>query len=93
MSHAAEILNTPWANMVLTALVNLPFGCWRAGSRKWSWQWFLAIHLPVLLMVGTRLALRIPFRPALLPGYVLAFIAGQYLGAQLRRFQGAASRD
>jgi hypothetical protein len=71
--------------MFLTLLVNLPFGAWRSASRKWSWQWFLAIHLPVLLMVGTRLALQIPFRLILLPGYVLAFLAGQYLGARLRR--------
>ena len=36
---------------VLITAVNLPFGYWRAGVRKLSAPWFLAVHLPVLLVV------------------------------------------
>ena len=52
---------------VLIAAVNLPFGYWRAGVRKLSVPWFLAVHLPVLLVVGIRLLLGVPF-VFMLPG-------------------------
>ena len=35
-------------------VVNLPFGFWRAGIRKFSVSWFAAVHLPILLGVGVR---------------------------------------
>ena len=36
-------------------LLNLPFGYWRAGARKFSLRWFLAVHVPVPLVIGLRL--------------------------------------
>jgi hypothetical protein len=65
-------------------LLNLPFGYWRAGLRKLSLLWFLAIHLPVPLAIGLRWALGLPFRLATLPLFVAAFFGGQFLGARLR---------
>mgnify|MGYP003399023829 CR=1 FL=1 len=50
-----------------TFLVNLPFGWWRAGLRKLSPAWFVAIHAPVPIVIGLRWALGLPFRWALLP--------------------------
>ena len=35
--------------------LNLPFGFWRAGVRKFSLPWFLAVHAPIPLVVGLRL--------------------------------------
>ena len=66
-------------------LINIPFGYWRAGSRKFSAAWFVAVHAPVILSIGLRLWLGIPFRLVTLPLFVLAFIGGQWTGARLRR--------
>jgi hypothetical protein len=69
----------------LTLLVNLPFGYWRAGLRKLSPAWFVAVHAPVPLAVGLRYALGLAWRWETLPLFVAAFFAGQYLGGQMRR--------
>ena len=37
-------------------LLNVPFGYIRAGQRKFSWKWILAIHAPVPGVVALRLA-------------------------------------
>jgi hypothetical protein len=74
----------------LIFLVNLPFGYWRAGVRKLSRAWFVAIHAPVVLAIGMRLLAGIPFRLATLPLFVLAFFAGQLVGGKVRAlFVGA----
>ncbi len=69
----------------LIALVNLPFGYWRAGVRKLSVPWFLAVHLPVLLVVGIRLLLGLPFAWWVLPFTVGSFALGQWLGGRWRK--------
>ena len=80
-----DVLHTPWLNAALALVVNLPFGYWRAGARKFSGAWFVAIHLPIILTVGTRLLLGMHFRLVTLPLYALAFVSGQSLGALARR--------
>ena len=79
--------------IVLVALailvINLPFGYWRAGVRKFSPAWFAAVHLPVPLAVGLRYAVGLPFRLATLPVFVAAFFGGQVLGARLRARRAA----
>jgi hypothetical protein len=67
-----------------TFLVNLPFGWWRAGLRKFSPAWFVAIHAPVPIVIGLRLALGLPFRWVLLPLFVAAYFGGQFVGSRLR---------
>jgi hypothetical protein len=70
--------------------LNLPFGYWRAGLRKLSPGWFVAIHAPVPLVVALRWGLGLPFRWGTLPLFVMAYFAGQFLGARLRaRREGA----
>jgi hypothetical protein len=69
---------------VFTFLLNLPFGWWRAGLRKFSPAWFVAIHAPVPLIVGLRFALGLPFRWITLPLFVAAYFGGQFTGARLR---------
>lgn len=73
-----------WAAAALILALNLPFGYWRAGVRKLSAPWFLAVHAPVPLAIGLRFALGLPFRWSTLPLYVAAFCAGQWLGGRLR---------
>ena len=86
-----HLLHTLWFNVLFAVLLNLPFGYWRAGCRKLSFAWFVAIHVPVILTIGLRLGLGIPFRFVTLPLYVLAFIGGQFLGAWLQRYQRSKS--
>lgn len=65
--------------------VNLPFGYWRAGTKRFTLPWFLAIHLPVPLAVALRLAAGVGWRLGALPLFVGAFFAGQFVGGRLRR--------
>jgi hypothetical protein len=66
-------------------LLNLPFGYWRAGTRKFSLQWFLAIHVPVPLIIGIRLVSGIGWQIMSFPLLIGAFFAGQSLGGLLKR--------
>jgi hypothetical protein len=66
-------------------VVNLPFGFWRAGVRKLSLPWFVAVHAPVPLVVLMRLASGLGFQLATFPVLVGAFFAGQLAGGRLRR--------
>ncbi len=71
------------ATMTLAVVSNLPLGFWRAHTRKFSWQWFLAIHLAVPLVVALRLALALPYFS--IPLLIAAAILGQVLGSQLAK--------
>lgn len=68
-----------------TFAINLPCGWWRAGVRKFSPAWFLAVHAPVPAVVGLRLALELPFRWSMLPLFVAAYFGGQYAGSRWRQ--------
>jgi hypothetical protein len=63
--------------------LNIPFGFWRGQLRKLTLRWFLAIHIPVVLIIGLRLLLDIPFRWANVPLFAVAFFLGQFLGVRL----------
>jgi hypothetical protein len=65
-------------------VVNLPFGFWRAGVRKLSLPWFVAVHAPVPVVVLMRLASGLGFQLATFPVMVGAFFAGQLAGGKLR---------
>lgn len=68
----------------LVAVVNLPFGYWRAGLTPRSARWFVAIHAPVPLVVLIRLWLGVGVEWRTLPVLVAAFALGQYVGGRLR---------
>jgi hypothetical protein len=83
----------PTANLIaivalLILLLNVPFGMWRARVRKFSPAWFVAVHAPVPLAIGLRLASGLGWRLNTLPLFVGAFFAGQFLGGRLRQRQG-----
>lgn len=75
---------TLWIVAALVLLLNLPFGFWRAGCRKFSWPWILAVHAPVPLVVALRLASGMGFRLITFPVMVGAYFVGQFLGGRLR---------
>jgi hypothetical protein len=68
----------------LVFLLNLPFGYWRAATRKFSWQWVLAIHLPVPLVIALRIYSGLGWQLISFPLLVGAFFLGQWCGARLR---------
>jgi hypothetical protein len=65
-------------------LLTLPFGFWRAYTRRFSVRWFLAIHLPVPLVFLTRWEAHLSY--AFLPFSVAAFFIGQYAGTRAGRW-------
>ena len=80
---------TLWIVALLVLLLNLPFGFWRAGARRFSWPWILAVHAPVPLVIGLRLASGLGWQAATFPVMMGAFFTGQFLGGRLRRLRRA----
>ena len=70
--------------MIIVLLITLPFGFWRAYTRRLSLRWFLAIHLPVPLVFLTRFEAHLSY--VYIPFTCAAFAAGQLLGARLGRW-------
>jgi hypothetical protein len=66
-------------------VINLPFGYWREGVRRFSPAWFVAVHAAVPLVVALRIWLGIDWSWSTLPLLVAAYFAGQTVGARLRR--------
>jgi hypothetical protein len=75
----------------LIFVLNLPFGYWRAGVRKFSPAWFAAVHAPVPLAIGMRYLAGMGFRLATLPVYVAAFFLGQMAGGRWRQRRSASA--
>jgi hypothetical protein len=69
----------------LVFLLNIPFGYWRAGCRKFSWRWLLAVHAPVPAVIALRLASGIGFQLISYPVLVAAFFVGQRCGGMFLR--------
>ena len=77
------MLNKVLLVLLLTVIINLPFGYWRQGLRKFSLPWFLAIHLPIPMVIAFRIGLGIPY--ATVPLVIAAAVAGQWAGGRLRK--------
>ena len=77
MSHPVLIL----ALVAAAVAANLPFGAYRVSVSRFSWRWFLAVHLPVPLLFFLRFEAHVTAWaiPLLVAGAVL----GQYLGGRL----------
>lgn len=71
---------------VLTFVLNLPFGYWRANVRKFSFQWVLAIHIPVILVILERIFSGLGFAFITYPILIGSFFLGQFLGGKIHRF-------
>jgi len=66
-------------------LINVPFGWWREGVRKFSPAWFLAVHAPVPLIAVLRVASGLGFQWRTVPVMLAAYFLGQFVGGRLRR--------
>jgi hypothetical protein len=72
-----------WSVAALVLLINLPFGYWRADAQKFSRQWFLAIHIPVPIVIVLRVVSGLGFQLATFPLMIGAFFFGQLIGGGL----------
>jgi hypothetical protein len=77
-------MSTLWLAGVIVFLLNLPFGYLRASTRRLSLKWFLAIHIPVPIVIALRLLLGIGWHVTTFFVLVAAFSAGQLLGGYVR---------
>lgn len=73
-----------WTVALLVFVINLPFGYWRASVRKLSRQWFLAIHIPVPIVIALRIYSGLGFKLISFPVIIGAFFLGQFVGGRLR---------
>ena len=73
-----------WTVAPLVFLLNLPFGYWRASTRKFSGLWMLAALLPVPLAVALRIYTGPGWKPSSFPVLVGAFFLGQFVGGRVR---------
>ncbi len=66
---------------ILSLVLNLPFGYLRAGSRKFSFGWFLYIHIPIpfLFLLRTYAGVTYQYIPIMAIGAIL----GQFIGGRL----------
>lgn len=71
--------------------INIPFGYWRATVRKFSMQWFLAIHLPIPFVILLRYYFEIGYDIYTYPIFIISFLVGQYIGKLL--FRGCKSKN
>lgn len=62
-------------------LLNIPFGYLRSRERKYSWKWFLCIHIPVPMIIALRFVSHTELK--YIPLIILAAVAGQYLGGRM----------
>ena len=69
---------------VFILLLNIPFGYWRSRVRQFNISWVLAIHIPVLIIIASRLVIHLPYQLIILPFNIGSFFLGQYLGGKLR---------
>ncbi len=73
-----------WFVATAVLLLNLPFGFWRAGVRKFSLPWVLAVHTPVPFVIALRILSGLGWQLITFPVMVGAFFTGQILGGRLR---------
>jgi hypothetical protein len=70
--------------LVIVILVTLPFGFYRAYTRKLSLRWFLAIHVPVVFVFLTRYEAHLSYW--YIPFTCTAFAAAQIVGSRIGRW-------
>ena len=89
---AALLAPRLWAVALAVLALNVPFGFWRAGTRKFSLPWFLAIHLPVPAVVALRILLKLGWTVPVVGVLMAFFFLGQFVGSRLRLSRSYRSR-
>jgi phosphatidylserine synthase len=68
-------------------IINIPFGFWRKSQKRFSLNWFLSIHVPVIISILLRYMAKIEFKWSILIIFVFVFIAGQFSGKILYNYR------
>jgi hypothetical protein len=66
---------------IVTFALNLFFGYFRARTKKYSFKWFLYIHLPIPVVIVARLYAQLDYR--VIPVFLVAAVAGQIIGGRI----------
>ncbi|MDP2156248.1 MAG: hypothetical protein Q8K68_00890 [Nitrospirota bacterium] len=66
---------------IITFVLNLFFGYFRARERKFSFKWFLCIHLPIPLVAFARLYAQLDY--GVIPVFLIVAVAGQIIGGKV----------
>jgi hypothetical protein len=74
---------------VLSILLNIPLGYWRASLQKLTFKWFVAIHLSVPIIVAARIWSTLEYE--WIPIFIMTAIAGQLFGG--KAYQAYKTRD
>jgi len=68
-----------WTLAILTFVINLPFGYWRASARRLSPQWFLAALLPLPVAFALGIYSGRGFKLTSFTAVVCAYLLGQFV--------------
>ncbi|OQX81964.1 MAG: hypothetical protein B6D64_01375 [Bacteroidetes bacterium 4484_276] len=68
---------------IITFLLNIPFGYWRANAKRFGLQWYLAVHLPVPAIIALRIFTGIGFHWTTYVALIAAYFFGQFLGGKI----------
>ena len=66
--------------------LNIPFGYWRANTRKFSWPWILSIHMPVPVIIFLRIVSKLGWHFVTFPVLIGSFFLGQFIGGKIFYF-------
>jgi len=69
------------ALFAVTFLFNLPFGYARSKTKRYSFRWFLCIHVPIPFIFLARTFSYVEIK--YIPFFALAALIGQVLGGRL----------
>ena len=72
---------------ILVFVLNVPFGMWRAKTKRFSLQWFLSVHVPIPFIVGLRFLFHLGFKWWTYPFLVGAFFLGQLSGKKITDYK------
>lgn len=68
---------------IFVFILNIPFEFWRVNTSAKSIQWFLAIHIPIALIIALRLILGLDITTISILMNIVGFILGQFTGKSL----------
>ncbi len=69
---------------LITFIVHIPFGYLRSRTKKYSFKWFLYIHIPIPFIIFIRIATHTEYK--YIPMFIAAAVAGQFCGGKIRYF-------
>ncbi len=67
---------------LLALSVNVPLGYLRRRARRYSWQWFVWLHLSIPLIATCRILSGLGW--VVVPWLILAAVTGQVVGGMVR---------